>query len=122
MREIRFQAWDGQEMYVSPTGSLHDLATWLEAHSAGGPNGREKDSQLRQYAEVKDKIGRDICEGDILRCGFSDNLFEVRLVPAGWGLFSQGFPGSICTASSFPAYAEESFIIGNIYQNPKLLK
>ena len=73
-----------------------------------------------QFTGLKDKQGREIYEGDILRFdpkvwgqGNHHNLFAIE-----WAKQAAGFIGH-GVAADWPRYCE---VIGNIYENPELLK
>ena len=68
-----------------------------------------------QFTGLKDKNGREIYEGDILRWEDMFN-FEVR-----W-LDSQARFYSVNTSAVSTQWTEYCTIIGNIYENPELLK
>ena len=118
MREIKFRAWNkslnanGGMIWNVPifNGKYFD-AYKMETH----------DHPLMQYTGLTDKNGKEIYEGDILK----DTLgwvFEVR-----WDDESGRFLGYhskprgdiyICYVGREPA----STIIGNIWENPELMK
>ena len=100
MREIKFRAWDTQEkrMIYPKTGAVNNLESWeiLQLFDT-----------VMQYTGLKDKNGKEIYEGDIVRI-------------AGYGLYEVGYPFITLFQSHFENDVEE--IIGNIYENPELLK
>lgn len=73
---------------------------------------------VMQYTGLKDKNGKDIYEGDIL-CGYLDddqNFLQKATVGFLYGGF---YP--LCNGENFFSYGKFE-IIGNIYENPELLK
>lgn len=88
MRELKFRAWDlvAKKFYHVDIFNLHILA--------------ENCDDLQQYTGLKDKNGKEIYEGDILRS-------DVHIVK---GLRGMAGVNSILA------------IIGNIHENPKLLE
>ena len=85
-------------------------------HETGGPTWF-RDSALMQYTGLKDQNGKDIYEGDIVRLQnefvgpivWSINGFTVERYVVGWNIDAKGNQDSV-------------EIIGNIYENPDLIK
>ena len=77
-----------------------------------------------QYIELKDKNSREIYEGDIAEveceCGYKDKM------PVEWGY--NGFKLKQYISHRYPSgelefnHTERVEVIGNIYENPELLK
>jgi hypothetical protein len=124
-REIKYRAWDGKQMHHSPAlseGAQH-LASWFEAHSVFGPEGKE--SVFMDFSGISDKKGKEVYEGDIIdlsgkykyKVVFEDAKFVCyHLTNPEWGRW-----GDLrrLTDSDFIDYRWE--VIGNIYENPELL-
>lgn len=82
----------------------------------------EKDFIPLQYTGLKDKSGKEIYEGDIVREDLEntgrDNERRYKIVWSGMGLTFENWEGEYITSDDF----EQSEVIGNIYENPELLK
>lgn len=131
MREIKFRAWlkleeilieDVVEISFTYEGSPHVIR--YEKNNTEFPEVREPDFIPMQFTGLKDKNGKEIYEGDILKKESVGHFFEVR-----FGVDDQGFFGyfghSYGTKSNtiFSYSGNPSFeIIGNIYQNPELIQ
>lgn len=130
MREIKFRVWDGSRMgrvllaaFVGDTPCAYDV-------DFGDPFTRclPEVCGLMQFTGLHDQNGREIYEGDILKWEHSDRTLEVRWEGAGWVLFSKifgkfGMPdGDTCSPINTSGYTRNSVVVGNIHENPELLK
>lgn len=127
MREIKFRAWDKDEMEMVTdeqiqTINMRGTGEWEIFHGSGFLNGqqnRHRNIEIMQYTGLKDKNGKEIYEGDILKDDDSDRLECVVWDSAGW------WEKVIKTDTlMYPLIREIQYktIIGNIYENPELLE
>lgn len=114
MREIKFRVWHkkDKEMLVFLSGFdyntnilsvLQTIQEW-EIY------------QVMQFTGLKDKNGKEIYEGDIVKYDDEEDLFEI--------IWSKEDAGLKIKSGNYinliePEYLE---VIGNIYENPELLK
>lgn len=141
MREIKFRAWDKKKkkrVHITQRVSL-----------IRGLLMPDKDVELMQYTGLKDKNGKEIYEGDILKIveenesdhGFYidvDTLVVVKWMDCGFRLIEPKYYHNeklgfceICAAINDGGYLYSenheidigcfSEVIGNIYENPNLL-
>lgn len=125
MREIKFLAWDRLKKqmffveaitYVKKTG----LPKYVYYVGNKSPHSIRTETTLLQYTGLKDKNGKEIYEGDIVRY----NTGEAWIVKwSGRGGFIYADNGNKNTAATnqLPDMHEVE-VIGNIYENPELLK
>jgi len=118
MREIKFRAYlwtdrhtnDGM-IYSDEMGMIEFWKNYLHYQ------GKKK---LMQYTGLKDKNGREIYEGDIVKgAGKNPIIYIVE-----W-LDSYGGFAFVDKEKAIPAYeflVNFCEVIGNIYENPELLK
>ena len=130
MREIRFRAWDKilyKMWYLVPgTAFVTEIMRSGEMTFAGqGIKAFElRDTELMQYTGLKDKNGKDVFEGDVVK---TDNelslIYEVVWREDRWVLETpaSNFPDSSKTRRPLNL-ARLCLVIGDIYQNPEVLK
>ncbi len=113
MREIKFRAWNPK------TKVLHSWETIVTKWDNEEFTGlflipQDKFYKLMQYTGLKDKNGKEIYEGDIIVYLVIKYKSVVEWEHGGFGFIG---------ADGEPMYTEEDFeVIGNIYENPELLK
>lgn len=121
MREIKFRAWEYKDKKM-----IQNFVFFETIH----PEGKEEflipkmtvgfTKEIMQYTGLKDKDGKEIYEGDILRIG-NDLVEEVKWVEVGnWIGEKQPMVGFISHGTIYKNSPIE--IIGNIYENPELIK
>jgi len=112
MREIKFRAWDKNvNKMVVTDNSLYFM--WIKEGVA---------IELMQFTGLKDKNGKDIYEGDIVK--YKDNFGYLKVVEIVWRyheMANSGWFDTVIMAGplELPKCCE---VIGNIYENPELLK
>lgn len=115
-REIKFRAWDSDEKYMQ-----YDFQS---------PTRPPADYVVMQYTGLKDKNGKEIYEGDICKMKFG-GIGDEFLISIRWDW--SGANWQFNDHTSFDdgvglgkwdfkvGIANDSEIIGNIYENPELL-
>lgn len=86
------------------------------------------DVKLMQFTGLKDKNGKEIFEGDIVK--FSDCDDDVYVTPVVWDKnyacfgvsFSGGYPISFDYLEEFYTELKDIEAVGNIYENKELLE
>ncbi len=121
MREIKFRVWGGEKMeYSIVAGALGNFYAGgidpNDSASLGNTTKYSDQAPLMQYTGLKDKNGKEIYEGDILkRYGVGEPLTVFWKAPC---FVATGAAG---ISHWYFDEAEAVEIIGNIYEHPHLL-
>ena len=124
MREIKFRCWDRFKQRWSNYKINDGTVYFMDKNTGvwyGSYNKRYKDFNLMQYTGVKDKNNKEIYEGDILFESSGENYYKVVFEN---GSFRAEFKGDFEEYSFdlIDVVAQSCEIVGNIYENPELLK
>lgn len=125
-REIKFRAWHHKlnQMYevVAINLDLHFVHLDPDyCHKV-----KFKDIELMQYTGLKDKNGKEINEGDLIQYG--EIVYEVRYNFSRWIMLDKEFDGYDNFGAPLvgPSFSRNKMkdieIIGNIYENPEMVK
>ena len=119
-REIKFRAWDKEtksmikEVWEIGLKSNYNQS-WLI-----GDDKRTDNFELMQYTGLKDKNGKEIYEGDIVKSR-DNHLFIINYE---YGSFGAGWikDDLVWYSSATKSFDKKIFeVIGNIYENSELL-
>ena len=111
-REIKFRVWDKAFKRMKVTG-------------IGINNGvlDGDDVEIMQYTGLKDKNGKEIYEGDIVKGkGLDFYNPDVTRVVVEWLGCGSWYPFADNEDNMPYPYPEAEEVIGNIYENPELLE
>jgi len=122
MRELKFRAWNGEDMIYS------DAQGWSNFMDNVDPSYKYSHGyKVMQCTGLKDKNGKEIYEGDIFFSKHSDNISQVK-----YGEHNE----DVFRATSVGFYTDQGYgfgrdihgkldsyeVIGNIYEYPELLE
>lgn len=127
MREIKFRAWNGKSMILQEHSLWHLLGEIMRFRDLGAE--LIPGYVLMQYTGLKDKNGKEIYEGDIVKWfhGSEDiGIVEYMcLEEQTFGWMEMAYFGIHLRDSNEITtfqYDDEYEVVGNIYENPELLK
>ncbi|WP_080875572.1 YopX family protein [Oceanobacillus timonensis] len=121
MREIKFRAWNKALNTMADSENIGGaLGSLLVATNYQGI----EDFIFMQYTGLKDKNGKEICEGDILTDhGEEGPLYVEYLNDHASFVFVDKFdPFGISTYTTIQISYEQFEVIGNIYEDSHLLE
>lgn len=113
MRTIKFRAWDKDNKQLFPVGILGFCEGGISVSDGYSREAIGK-YELMQFTGLHDKNGKEIYEGDILK------LTDTLNVEVKWSDKFGGFTTSEEGTAMFGSHLAE--VIGNIYENPNLIK
>lgn len=122
MRTIKFRAWDTREEKMAPVKTICPGVGATEDDRWGNEGHYFPECRLvlMQYTGLKDKDGKEIYEGDMLK---GKPYIEANCTRKGEVVFDNGMFRVVMqnVFRRLDELAEWCEVIGNIYENPDLL-
>ena len=113
MREIKFRAWDKKEERMTDVLGVIDFSSMFN-------QSEDENLILMQYTNLKDKNGKEIYEGDVVKMQ-SGYLYVVEYYEGSFWVNPIKGPKDLINYYLFN-FVHQAEIIGNIYENPELIK
>lgn len=114
---IKFRAWDNETKQMLTVKNINFCGEEINSYEMTGDWIGLDVVELMQYTGLKDKNGKEIYEGDICK-GIRNIPFVVEWDDENARFLGYGTKGYVGYVSKYPKVE----VIGNIYENPELLK
>lgn len=135
MRPIKFRAWDGKKMFAVQ-GLVFEYQKPTVIENIGENYKEDTDAKaLMQFTGLNDKNGKEVYEGDFIRMKQQTWAYAEHLMQVQWSEEYASFQAMVVstlghldgtakvgTPYSMSVATKHGEVIGNIYENPELLK
>lgn len=120
MREIKFRAWDKEnKKFYTPIISANGKSLTV---SFGYEIFGENNDDIMQYTGIKDKNGKPIFEGDIIK--YKNSITSIQWTGCGFNGVYHNSDGSWDDEWEYAlSYRDSGYIevLGNLFENPNLI-
>ena len=126
-RPLKFRVWDKknsqflQNNNIGVDETIFDLWSWADVMSTCLLFPMD-DYVFQQYTELKDKNGKEICEGDIVKWGDLNYIVEYNHTACKWQGRSPEHHGYLHLVTEHFRDLMNGIIISNIFEHKHLLE
>jgi len=122
MREIKFRAWDKAIKKIINNINLLNIDFGIFFYGNIDEYIELVECKIMQYTGLKDKNGKEIYEGDIIKAiDYSPQNYQIKFIEGGFCATNKNLI-PIDINHFYPSTGCIVEIIGNIYENPELLE
>lgn len=131
-REIKFKVWDkkNKEWVGAETGGVMDLLYSMQYNGFFFDNDSfdiPERIEVLQFTGLKDKNGKEIYEGDVVKIEreyypINPVIYYAGIVNEHDGDWDEWYCGFCLDDVDYTPLSEDVEVIGNVYMNPELLK
>ena len=118
IRDIKFRAWDINELKMIDADSFYfsdEFEPFVDSVRSA-----QKQFEIMQFIDLKDKNGIEVYEGDIIKSGYTDYLYVICFEGRYVGNAISTPQTHISDVSKITMNYYD--VVGNIYENPELLQ
>lgn len=122
-REIELRFWDGKQkrfgyVHIGPYGISWPHKSWLKFLPQESGVNIEDVEAVCEWTGLKDRNGRKIFEGDLVKDNGPDRVYRVEYQAPEFVCEDD----SDCQCISLRGFHDELEVLGNIHENPELLQ
>ena len=129
MREIKFRAWHKEKKEIVDAEEIDFMNKVINYIDNDYENNRQEirgayfeDIELMQYTGLKDMREKEIYEGDIVKLRANHGIGVIKYYDEWGAVIVEYIKPRPLAVLGMNYYKEDIEVLGNIYENPELIK